>query len=264
MWHVYLARCADDTIYCGIAKDVARRIERHNQGRGARYTRTRRPVVLIHGGGGDSRQWVPNLEALACQHLVYAPDIPGFGSSKPLLESYSLTSLASFVRGFMEALELDKVALVGHSMGGGTALSLALECPQRVEKLVLVNSLGLGEEIALWVRLLCWPTIPRWFVQAINKALSFLSVPLQDVPHDLGKNIAGMKGQKTVWTHRLKDLKMPTLVVWGKRDLYVPVAQAYAASQLIPHCQLQIWDNCGHSPYRDGRFNHILLDFLRG
>jgi putative endonuclease len=48
MWHIYLARCADDTIYCGIAKDVAGRIERHNQGRGARYTRTRRPVVLIH------------------------------------------------------------------------------------------------------------------------------------------------------------------------------------------------------------------------
>jgi putative endonuclease len=48
MWHVYLARCADDTIYCGIAKDVARRIKRHNQGRGALYTRTRRPVVLMH------------------------------------------------------------------------------------------------------------------------------------------------------------------------------------------------------------------------
>jgi len=76
------------------------------------------PVVLLHGGGGDSRQWVPNLEALACQHLVYAPDIPGFGSSKPLLDSYSLPSLASFVRGFMEALELDRVAWWGTPWAG--------------------------------------------------------------------------------------------------------------------------------------------------
>jgi 4,5:9,10-diseco-3-hydroxy-5,9,17-trioxoandrosta-1(10),2-diene-4-oate hydrolase len=226
------------------------------------------PVVLLHGGGGDSRQWVPNLEALASQHLVYAPDIPGFGSSKPLLDSYSLTSLASFVRGFMEALELDKVALVGHSMGGGTALSLALECPQRVEKLVLVNSLGLGEEIALWVRLLCAPTIPhslsRLARAIIRGGLSLLSIPFQDAPHNMRKHIADLKGQRTVWKHRLKELAVPTLVIWGKRDLYLPVAHAIAASQLIPDCRLYIWDNCGHSPCRDGRFNPALLDFLQG
>ncbi|HLE02646.1 MAG TPA: alpha/beta hydrolase, partial [Dehalococcoidia bacterium] len=65
------------------------------------------------------------------------------------------------------------------------------------------------------------------------------------------------------WRHRLRELRVPTLVVWGKRDLYLPVAHAYAASQLIPDCRLHIWDNCGHSPCRDGRFNPILLDFLR-
>ena len=224
------------------------------------------PVVLLHGGGGDSRQWLPNLEALARQHLVYAPDLPGFGSSRPLLDSYSLPSLASFVMGFLEALELDKVALVGHSLGGGTALSLALESPQRVEKLVLVNSLGLGQEIALWVRLLCAPTIPRALsrlTRALMRGLSLLSIPLHDAPHNLGGHIAGLRGQRTVWRHRLRELRVPTLVVWGKRDLYLPVAHAYAASQLIPDCRLHIWDNCGHSPCRDRRFNPILLDFLQ-
>jgi 4,5:9,10-diseco-3-hydroxy-5,9,17-trioxoandrosta-1(10),2-diene-4-oate hydrolase len=225
------------------------------------------PVVLLHGAGGDSRQWLPNLEALARQHLVYAPDIPGFGSSRPLLDSYSLPSLASFVSGFLESLELGKVALVGHSLGGGTALSLALESPQQVEKLVLVNSLGLGEDIALWVRLLCAPTIPRALSRLaralIRGGLSLLSIPLHDAPHNLGRHIAGLRGQRTVWRHRLRELRMPTLVVWGEQDLYLPVAHAYAASQLIPNCRLYIWDNCGHSPYRDGRFNPILLDFLR-
>jgi pimeloyl-ACP methyl ester carboxylesterase len=223
------------------------------------------PVVLLHGGGGDSRQWLPNLEALARHHLVYAPDLPGFGSSRPLLDSYSLPSLASFVTSFLEAVELDTVALVGHSMGGGTALSLALESPQRVEKLVLVNSLGLGEEIALWVRLLCLPTIPRALsrlTRALVRRSSLLS-PIHDAQRKLGRQIAGLRGQRTVWTHRLKELRVPTLLVWGKRDLYLPVAHAYAASQLIPDCQLHIWDNCGHSPYRDRRFNRILLDFLR-
>jgi len=224
------------------------------------------PVVLLHGGGSDSRQWIPNLEALARHHLVYAPDLPGFGSSRPLLDSYSLPSLASFVLGFLETLKLDRVALVGHSMGGGTALSVALESPQRVEKLVLVDSLGLGEEIALWVRLLCLPTIPRALyrvVQALMRQLSILSGPPHEAALHLGKHIAGLRGQRTVWKDRLKELVVPTLLVWGKRDLYLPVAQAYAASHLIPDCQLHVWDNCGHSPYRDGRFNSVLLDFLR-
>ena len=222
------------------------------------------PVVLLHGGGSDSRQWLPNFEALARHHLVYAPDLPGFGSSRPFLDSYSLPAIASFVTGFLEALELDRVALVGHSMGGGTALSVALESPERVEKLVLLNSLGLGEEIALWVRLLCLPTIPVAVYRAVQALVRRLwSVPLHAVPHDLGKYLAGLKGQKTVWRDRLKELTVPTLLVWGKRDRYLPVGQAYAASQLIPDCQLHILDNCGHSTYRDGRFNPILLDFLR-
>ena len=172
----------------------------------------------------------------------------------------------------IELIAVDFVAvgqsesLVGHSLGGGTALSLALESPQRVEKLVLVNSLGLGQEIALWVRLLCAPTIPRALsrlARALMRGLSLLSLPLHDAPHNLGRHIAGLRGQRTVWRHRLRELRVPTLVVWGKRDLYLPVAHAYAASHLIPNCRLYIWDNCGHSPCRDGRFNPILLDFLQ-
>ena len=151
-------------------------------------------------------------------------------------------------------------------MGGGTALSLALESPQRVEKLVLVNSLGLGEEIALWVRLLCAPTIPRSLSRLaraiIRRGLSLLSIPLQDGPN-LRNYVADLKGQRTVWKHRLKELTVPTLLIWGKRDLYLPVAHALAAYQLIPDCRLQVWDNCGHSPCRDGRFNPALLDFLQ-
>ncbi len=104
-------------------------------------------VILLHGIGSSVETWTYNISVLAQHHRVYAVDLVGAGRSDKPPATYSLTYLAQFVLGFMDAMSIECASLVGNSLGGGVALQFALNFPQKVEKLVLVNSLGLGKEI---------------------------------------------------------------------------------------------------------------------
>jgi pimeloyl-ACP methyl ester carboxylesterase len=234
------------------------------------------PLVVVHGGGGDARTWWKNMAELAVNYTVYAPDLPGFGGSQPLGGNYYIPELAEFLDKFAASLGLEKFHLVGHSLGGGIALDYALKSPNKVKKLVLVSSLCLGREIAFWVRLFSLPALARsigavtlalfrgvkWVIKKLNP-VDFI-LPLSPASVTVGGNITTFKEQTLVLANRLAELAMPTLLVWGAKDPIVPVRQAYAAAQVIPRCQVKVFQNRGHNVHRDElkQFSSTLTGFL--
>jgi pimeloyl-ACP methyl ester carboxylesterase len=235
------------------------------------------PLVVLHGGGGDARTWLNNIAALSDRYTVYAPDLPGYGGSQPLDGHYYIPELTEFVDSFSDNLGLDRFHLVGHSLGGGVALNYALESPHRIRKLVLVSSLCLGREIALWVRLLSIPAFIRsigslvlavlrfikWLVKKLLVPVEFV-MPFSPASVNLGGSVTTFKEQTLVLANRLSEIVMPTLLVWGAKDPIVPVRHAYAAAQVIPDCRLEVFEGRGHNVHRDEiqKFSHVLTGFL--
>jgi pimeloyl-ACP methyl ester carboxylesterase len=233
------------------------------------------PLVVIHGGGGDAKTWLNNVAVLSDSYTVYTPDLPGFGESQPLDDNCYLPGLVEFVDCFVDNVELESFYLMGHSVGGGVALNYAIKSPRRVKKLVLISSLCLGKEIALRIRLLSLPI--RGVISAILAAPrgikwlgEMLLIPVElmmpsfRASVNLGSRMTTLKEQTLVLANRLSEIIMPTLVVWGAKDKIVPVRQAYAAAQLIPDCQLIVFENRGHDVYRDevDEFSKLVTRFL--
>ncbi|GAH86691.1 unnamed protein product, partial [marine sediment metagenome] len=173
-----------------------------------------------------------NIAALAGNYTVYVPDLPGFGGSQPLDGDCYVPEFTKFVEGFSNSVGLDKFHLVGHSIGGGVALNYALEFPHKIGKLVLISSLCLGREIALWVRLLSMPAryigsailavlrVVKWLVKALLAPLEFV-VPLSLTSVNLGSSITTLKEQTLVLANRFSEIMMPTLVIWGAKEALI-------------------------------------------
>jgi pimeloyl-ACP methyl ester carboxylesterase len=234
------------------------------------------PLVVIHGGGGDARTWLSNMEVLAKKYTVYAPDLPGYGGSAPLDGKYYIPELTTFIKRFTECMGLEKFYLMGHSLGGGVALNVALNFPDKIKKLVLVDSLCLGREIALWVRLFSLPafiksvgnifmavmTSVKWVVKQLNPARYIMA--LSPAAMTVGGSISTFHEQTLSLEKRLPEVKMPTLLVWGSKDPIVPVMQAYRAALAIPDCKVKVFEKRGHNVHRDEleEFSSILNRFL--
>ena len=235
------------------------------------------PLVVIHGGGDSAKAWLKNLVELSKHYTVYAPDLPGFGRTKPIGDNFRISEYIDFVEGFTQSLELEQFYLVGHSLGGGIALHFALKFPHKIKKLVLVSSLFLGKEIALWARFLSSPAFVRslgeacitifkvvgWLIKFLYAPFEFI-VPFSRVHMGIGKAVMTLQGQTMVLMNRLSELVMPTLLIWGARDGIVPSRHAYAAAEIIPKCQLHVFEECGHSVYKQKvrEFSQLLVRFL--
>ena len=235
------------------------------------------PLVVIHGGGDSGRAWLENAAELSKNYQVYLPDLPGFGHSKAIDEDFDLSSYVTFVEDFSRSLGLGHFHLVGHSLGGGIALNYALKFPHKIERLVLISSLCLGREIALWSRILSLPIFYRiakktivsvfkaigWLVRKINYPLEKVTPPSL-FRMSIGKSIMSIKGQTTVLANRLSELLMPTLLVWGAKDPIVPVRHAILAAERIPNCQVRVFQDSGHSVYRHRirEFSDLMVRFL--
>lgn len=248
-------------------------------------------VIFIHGIGSAIETWALNLEALAQHHRVYALDLVGSGRSDKPPGFYSLVALSEFVNAFTAALKLDRFSLIGNSLGGGIALQFVLSYPQQIEKLVLVNSLGLGQAVSWSLRLANLPWVDRLYKPTrsstaftlkqavddpsiiteewINTFYELLSLP--GAPEALIAQIRASVDWSGVRAEvyqpivdRLPTLAAPTLVVWGKQDPILPVAHAQVAMQRLPNAQLQIFDRCGHwsNFERAAEFNRRVAEFL--
>jgi 4,5:9,10-diseco-3-hydroxy-5,9,17-trioxoandrosta-1(10),2-diene-4-oate hydrolase len=234
------------------------------------------PLVVVHGGGGDARTWWGNISELAGRYTIFAPDLPGYGGSQPLEGKYFIPELSDFLDRFARSIGLDKFNLMGHSLGGGIAIDYALKFPQKINKLVLVSSLCLGRDIALWVRVASLKAIVRsmgtltmgivkgvgWIIKQFNPLK--LVMPLSPAAMAVGGNITTFKQQTLVLEHRLCEINAPTLVVWGAKDNVVPVKHAYSAARAIPRCIVKVFEKRGHNVHRDEmeQFSSIITGFL--
>lgn len=208
------------------------------------------PVVLIHGGASDSRDWLETMVALSPFYSLYAPDIIGYGLSDRNKSGYYLNEFVDFTLEFIHALRLESVALVGHSLGGRICLEIALRHPYTVRRLILVDTVGFG-------KLAWWGTFLGAAAWGLREALG----KPQPYPR-FNRDIA--EDKDWICLERLSELKVPTLLVWNRRDPYYSVNHALTAKKLIPNVRLEVFPGYGHAPHVKNReyFNHLLLDFL--
>lgn len=244
------------------------------------------PVILIHGLGADWEMWGKAIPYLASGYKVFALDLPGHGKSDKPDVPYDINYFTDFLADFICTLELGKVVVVGVSMGGQTALKLAIRRPELVEKLVLVDSSGLSPLYhgafkipgAAWIFTYIasrWTTINLWcyrcfFVdkhyvtaQVVQEYLERLKRP--GARQTYYRNILAVSWPDKDLPREIKKVTMPTLIVWGRDDKIMPLKDAHRFKAGIINSKLVVINNCGHVPpvekYRE--FNGALLDFLR-
>jgi pimeloyl-ACP methyl ester carboxylesterase len=234
------------------------------------------------------------MPALARRHRVHALSLPGHGDSAKPADGRAFDLHVRAVAGFVDALGLGSPALVGSSLGGQVALRLALDAPDRVSRLVLVDPTGLGRAIHPGHILLSLPALgdlgAAWtatplgaFARPFVRAGLLFANPLRAPAWWLGeqlrvaripgvmrsvlasnRDIVGMGGQRRVLQDRLEAVRMPTLVVWGAEDRIVPVDHGYAAVKRLPMARLAVIAGCGHLPHveRPEAFLAELTGFL--
>ena len=223
------------------------------------------PIVLIHGMLNSSSHWRSVALNLAGEYTVIAPDLIGHGDSAAPRGDYSLGAHAASIRDLLAAIGIDRATIVGHSLGGGVAMQFFYQFPQRVERLALISSGGLGREVTPSLRSAALPGVspllaltirPRLvgalaaggarlrergvgagvYLQAAARALR----PLQSAGarqaflHTL-RSVIDVHGQRVSATDRLYLLEaLPTMIVWGERDNTIPLAHGRAAHEAIP------------------------------
>jgi len=268
-----------------------RRAGERSQRRGGQ---PREVVLLVHGLAGNSRTWDAVMPRLAVDYDVIAPDLLGHGESAKPLGDYSPGAYASGLRDLLALLEVPSATIVGHSFGGGVAMQLAYQHPELVDRLVLVGSGGLGREVTWFLRALSLPGVeyvmPLGFSKPligasteIGRLLGRLDIrspklgelwrgyrSLADAPNRQAfvrtmRGVIDIGGQTVSATDRLYlAARVPTLIVWGERDMIIPVAHARAAHEAIASSRLEVLSGVGHFPQVEApdRFNDVLVDFL--
>ncbi len=255
------------------------------------------PVVLLHGSGIDDAalSWKHTIEFVADDlgRHVYAPDWPGYGKSDDPAAS-TTEYYVGVLTGVLDALDLDRSALVGISMGASVSLGYTLDNPDRVSRLVLVDSYGLRDEVPGGTGSYLLANIPfanlfgRQFAGAtvagtrvavgefVHDPASLDDEFVAEVNERLRQPGAGTAffsfmreefradGVRTDYSDRLDDLGVPTLLVHGAEDPLVPVEWSATAAQSIPGARLMVIKRCGHWPSRERPdvFNDVLATFL--
>jgi 2-hydroxy-6-oxonona-2,4-dienedioate hydrolase len=236
-------------------------------------------VILLHGLGSQADSWQLNIAALAQNFHVVAPDQIGFGKSdKPLLK-YRVGTYVDFLDKFMSELKIEKASLVGNSMGGWVAGLTAIKYPNRVEKIVLADAAGiLPKEVDL-NQIYQLNNSTRDEIRA-NLKLIFANPALQNNEalvdqfftqrvmandgYTINSLIESIKRREDFLDTRLGEIKKPTLIIWGKQDGLLPLADGEKFNKGIAGSELVVFDNCGHAPQfeKAADFNKKVLEFL--
>lgn len=235
------------------------------------------PLVLVHGVAMRAEDWAPLFHALSKRHRVYAPDLLGYGESdQPRDSDYSVATQEEVVRGFMDAMRLQKADVAGVSMGGWVALKLAAEHPERVQRLVLLSSAGLGFKSQLTENTFSATTVDEQrasFRLQSDLAPKLPDFILRDVIRHSKKKAwivrASMRSMLTrgdlLMDRKLQRVRMPVLIVAGTSDRIVPFDIAVRLKKEMPHAQLVPLQGCGHLAAFEcrGATLRAVLAFLR-
>jgi pimeloyl-ACP methyl ester carboxylesterase len=236
-------------------------------------------IVLVHGVTGNSDQWEPVMHALRDRYTVFAPDLLGHGESAKPRGDYSLGAYASGIRDLLIGLSAEPATIVGHSLGGGIAMQLAYQFPERCGRLVLMSSGGIARDVHPLLRAASLPgseivlpiiTHTRLLDigAAVGRALG--KIGLQTGP-DIAEGARGYAslsdaGARAAFLHTIRAVidpmgqrisaldrlylaeKMPSLIIHGDRDQIIPVDHAEIAHEAMPGSRLEILPGAGHFP----------------
>ncbi|MGU3433366.1 alpha/beta fold hydrolase [Actinomycetes bacterium M1A6_2h] len=258
-------------------------------------------VLLIHGIGDNSETWLDLIPHLAQRYTVIAPDLLGHGRSDKPRADYSVAAYANGMRDLLSALGIDRVTVVGHSLGGGVAMQFSYQFPQMVERLVLVSAGGVTKDVHPALRLMSVPVVNEVMkllrLPGAGRAMKFVGsavgaldgsrlrpgAMLHDTP-DLVRVLSDLL-DPTAYAAYLRTLRavvdwrgqvvtmldrcyltenLPVQLIWGDEDIVIPVSHAHLAHAAMPSSRLEIFRGSGHFPFRDDpmRFLRVLEEFL--
>lgn len=261
------------------------RIRYHEAGKGP-------AVIFIHGGGPGAygfSNFSRNMQSLADQgfrSIVY--DHPGFGESQNRkIEGGMFDSMAEALLELMDHLGLESASLVGNSLGGGTALVLALTHPERVEKLILMGPGGGMPVTSTFptegiMRMASFYDGDGPSVEKVDRVVDLLVYDRSDITLELIEQryetatrpevlasppLAGQVHNKAndLWRRELETISHETLIIWGLEDRVLPVDMAFQFLRRIPNADLHIYSKCGHWAQweKATEFNSLIADFIR-
>jgi pimeloyl-ACP methyl ester carboxylesterase len=259
------------------------------------YTRHGRgPVtLLIHGLGGFAESWRHTVGALEPHGTVIAIDLPGFGQSGKPRRRYGLAFFVDVVRQVLRRLEVERVRLVGHSLGGAVAMAYGLVSPGQVERMALVSPVvpgfplrpsavyrlmaapGLGELLArLITARVCAGALERCFFAADPGEIAFLvthGFRARDTAEGRAAYLSTLRGVRRdliegapAYRAALAQWRCPVLVIHGRQDRVIPLGHAEAAVRGLPRAESRWIDRCGHFPQIEhaSAVNEWLSEFL--
>ena len=253
------------------------------------------PILFVHGLLGSHRNWRYLVDRLDTTHRVIVPDLFGHGASEKHEGDYSPSAQAATLRDLINHLGLERVTIVGHSLGGGISLAFCYLFPERVERLVLVGTGGLGREVnpvlraatlpvADWVLPVIASPWVRGSAEIVGRGLAMFG---WRASHDIRAAWEGFtslsdadsrraflattravmnSGGQSIGAHEfLPDLvDLPILVVWGTNDMVIPSRHSARAAELVPGCRIELFEGAGHFPHleRPDQFADVLRDFM--
>ena len=246
------------------------------------------PVVLVHGFGSSIYSWKDVLPALATGHDVVALDLPGFGGSG-IPERLSPDHLPRAVLGVMDRLGIERASLAGNSLGGATALWVAAARPERVDRLVLIDSAGLRldpQDRPLLLRLLSLPgaslvgrlpvrrLVAGWAVRSAffdpgrvthERLDEYVAPALRPRAAEAAVTLAREPDPTSGgFGAHLERIHAPTLVIWGREDRWIPVEDAQRFATALPDVRAVVLERCGHVPQEECPTDvvRLMVDFL--
>ena len=251
----------------------------HDEGKGS-------PIVLLHGSGPGVSAWANwrlTIPELAKKYRVLAPDVLGFGfTERPKDNRYDMDKWVKHAVGFLDALSLDKVGLVGNSFGSALALQLATRIPQRISRLVLMGAVGVGFELTEGLDK-AWGYQPS--IESMRELMGYFAFDRALVTDELAElrykasirpgfqeSFSAMfPAPRQRWIdslalpeETLRALPHETLVIHGREDQIIPLSNAFQLLERIPRAQLHVFGRCGHWTQieHSKRFNELLSDFF--
>ncbi len=230
------------------------------------------PIVVLHGWGAHIESVAPILAALEGASELIALDLPGFGESDPPEQAWDVDSYARFMIRFLDELGVERAHLVGHSHGGRVSIALAADEPERVGRLLLVDSAGLRPKRG-------WRYRRRVAVAKLGRLAARIGgAPGRRLQERMRARVASrdyleaseaMRGTVRAviaadLSDRLPRIGAPTLLVWGDQDDDTPLWMGHRMEELIPDAGLVVLEGAGHYSYADapGQFRAVARRFL--
>lgn len=237
------------------------------------------PVLILHGWGASSKSWTRVKEILGNQgYKVFLPDLPGFGDSPAPQRPWSIDDYLGWIMDFCEKEGLSRFFLIGHSFGGGLAVKIATQTPEKIKRLILVAPALKRDK-----------TIKYYFYLALAKVgkpifslpiLSFLRPLAQRILYkiegtsdyyklEVKKAVTMKETFKKVVAEDLRlclpQIKNKTLIIWGKKDALTPFKDSREVKEKISDSRLEVFENEGHSLNLavPEKLSEIIIRFLR-